>query len=66
MDIFSDLLMGLSVAVTPINMVYLLAGAMVGMIVGVIPGFGPSAGLAILLTVVGLLVVPLGLALTVL
>ena len=30
MDIFSDLLMGLSVAVTPINMVYLLAGAMVG------------------------------------
>tara|TARA_B110000503_G_scaffold100283_1_gene150053 strand:- start:1788 stop:3311 length:1524 start_codon:yes stop_codon:yes gene_type:complete len=51
MDIFSDLIMGLSIAITPINMVYLLVGAMVGMIVGVIPGFGPSAGLAILLPV---------------
>ncbi|MGP1358676.1 tripartite tricarboxylate transporter permease [Roseicyclus sp.] len=51
MDIFSDLVMGLSIAITPINMVYLLIGAMVGMIVGVIPGFGPSAGLAILLPV---------------
>ena len=51
MDIFGDLMMGLSVAITPINMVYLLVGAMVGMVVGVIPGFGPSAGLAILLPV---------------
>lgn len=49
MDIFSDLMMGLSIAITPINLAYLLIGAMVGMIVGVIPGFGPSAGLAILL-----------------
>lgn len=51
MDIFSNLMMGLSIAITPINMVYLLAGAFVGMIVGVIPGFGPAAGLAILLPV---------------
>lgn len=51
MDIFSDLVMGLSIAITPINMLYLLIGAMVGMVVGVIPGFGPSAGLAILLPV---------------
>jgi len=49
MDIFSDLIMGLSIAITPINLVYLLLGAAIGMIVGVIPGFGPSAGLAILL-----------------
>ena len=49
MDIFSDLIMGLSIAITPMNMLYLLIGALVGMIVGVIPGFGPSAGLAILL-----------------
>ncbi|MEL6265800.1 MAG: tripartite tricarboxylate transporter permease [Pseudomonadota bacterium] len=51
MDIFADLMMGLSVAVTPINLLYLVIGAMVGMFVGVIPGFGPSAGLAILLPV---------------
>jgi putative tricarboxylic transport membrane protein len=49
MDIFGDLMMGMSIAITPINLVYLLVGAMVGMIVGVIPGFGPSAGLSILL-----------------
>lgn len=51
MDIFNNLFMGLSIAITPINLVYLLTGAMVGMVVGVIPGFGPSAGLAILLPV---------------
>ncbi|GGE45585.1 tripartite tricarboxylate transporter permease [Actibacterium pelagium] len=51
MDIFSDLMMGLSIAISPINLFYLLIGAIVGMIVGVIPGFGPSAGLAILLPV---------------
>lgn len=51
MDVFADLVMGLSLAVTPINLLYLLVGAMVGMTVGVIPGFGPSAGLAILLPV---------------
>lgn len=51
MGIFSDLMMGLSVAVTPVNLGLLLIGAMVGMVVGVIPGFGPSAGLAILLPV---------------
>ena len=51
MDIFADLFMGLSVAVSPINLLSLLLGAIIGMIVGVIPGFGPSAGLAILLPV---------------
>ncbi len=51
MEIFADLWMGLSVAISPINLLYLLIGAMVGMVVGVIPGFGPSAGLAILLPV---------------
>lgn len=51
MEVFGDLWMGMSLAVTPINMLYLLIGALVGMVVGVIPGFGPSAGLAILLPV---------------
>lgn len=49
MELFDHLLLGLSVAITPINIVYLLAGAMIGMIVGIIPGFGPAAGLSILL-----------------
>ncbi|WP_353475083.1 tripartite tricarboxylate transporter permease [Salipiger sp. H15] len=51
MDFFSDLVLGFSVAISPINIFYLLVGAMVGMVVGVIPGFGPSAGLAILLPI---------------
>ncbi|PWK62512.1 tripartite tricarboxylate transporter permease [Roseicyclus mahoneyensis] len=51
MDLFANLLMGLELAINPINIAYLLVGSMVGMIVGVIPGFGPSAGLAILLPI---------------
>jgi len=47
-DIFSNLWFGLSIAVTPTNMLFLLLGAFVGMIVGLFPGFGPAAGIAVL------------------
>ncbi len=49
MDLFADLWLGFSTALSPANLVCLLVGAMIGMIVGIIPGFGPSAGIAILL-----------------
>ena len=51
MEVLDHLLLGLSVAITPINLAYLFAGVMIGMIVGIIPGFGPSAGIAILLPI---------------
>jgi putative tricarboxylic transport membrane protein len=51
MEVLNHLLLGLSVALTPINLAYLFAGVMIGMIVGIIPGFGPSAGIAILLPI---------------
>lgn len=51
MDILSNLLMGMSVAMSPMNLLYLMIGASVGMVVGVIPGFGPAAGIALLLPV---------------
>ena len=51
MEIFDNLILGMTVALQPINVLYLLVGTMVGMFVGIIPGFGPSAGLAILLPV---------------
>jgi putative tricarboxylic transport membrane protein len=51
MGIFDNLLLGLSVAVTPVNLAYLFAGVMGGMVVGIIPGFGPAAALAILLPI---------------
>jgi putative tricarboxylic transport membrane protein len=49
MELFTNLMQGFEVAVTPINILFLTIGAFVGMIVGIFPGFGPSAGIAILL-----------------
>ncbi len=51
MDIFANLLLGLSVAITPVNLGLLFIGVMLGMVVGIIPGFGPSAGISILLPI---------------
>jgi putative tricarboxylic transport membrane protein len=51
MDLFANLLLGFSVAVSPLNLLYLFAGVMIGMVVGIIPGFGPAAALAVLLPV---------------
>lgn len=50
MDILSNILLGFSVAFTPTNLFFLVIGAFVGMVVGIIPGFGPTAGIAILLS----------------
>ena len=49
MDTFDNLANGIVAVATPMNLLLLLAGVMLGMIVGVMPGLGPSAGLAILL-----------------
>ena len=43
-------MLGLTVAFTPTNLLFLIIGAFVGMVVGIIPGFGPTAGIAILLS----------------
>jgi putative tricarboxylic transport membrane protein len=51
MDLFANLALGMSVALSPINLAYLFAGVVIGMVVGIIPGFGPAAALAILLPV---------------
>ncbi|MGO4890003.1 tripartite tricarboxylate transporter permease [Anaerobacillus sp. MEB173] len=48
-DLIANLGLGLSVAITPINILFLIIGALVGMIVGLFPGFGPAAGIAILI-----------------
>lgn len=49
MDILQNMIDGFSVAITPMNLLFLLIGAFIGMVVGTIPGFGASAGIAILL-----------------
>ncbi|MGO1410485.1 MAG: tripartite tricarboxylate transporter permease [Microbacterium sp.] len=51
MDIFSNLLSGLQEVLTPINLLFALAGCVLGMVVGILPGFGPPAAMALLLPV---------------
>jgi putative tricarboxylic transport membrane protein len=49
MDIFSGLMQGFSVALTPMNLAMCFIGCFLGTIVGVLPGLGPPATIAMLL-----------------
>jgi putative tricarboxylic transport membrane protein len=49
MMLFDQLLLGLSVAGTPINLMYCLVGALIGTLIGVLPGIGPTATISMLL-----------------
>src|ERR687893_1486172 len=50
-EIFSNLALGFSVAVTPIHLLYALIGVMLGTLIGVLPGIGPVATIAMLLPI---------------
>lgn len=47
----SELLYGLSIVLTPVNLVYCFAGALIGTLVGVMPGLGPVATMSLLYSV---------------
>lgn len=49
MGALSDLLLGFSVALTPVNLLWCFVGVLLGTVVGVLPGLGPAATIAILL-----------------
>lgn len=49
MEIVNNLMLGLSVAMTPINLFYCFAGVLLGTLIGVLPGIGPVATIAMLL-----------------
>ncbi|MBM3505137.1 MAG: tripartite tricarboxylate transporter permease [Alphaproteobacteria bacterium] len=49
MDLFANLALGLSAAVTPENLLYCFIGCLLGTLVGVLPGIGPAATIAMLL-----------------
>ena len=51
MDIFSSLLLGFSVALQPLNLLYCFLGVFIGTLVGVLPGIGPVSAMALLLPV---------------
>lgn len=45
------LLLGFSLATTPVNLFFAFLGVLLGTIIGALPGIGPSAGVAVLLPV---------------
>ena len=49
MEILDNLWLGLSVAVSPINLWWCLVGCFLGTAIGVLPGLGPAATIAMLL-----------------
>src|SRR5512144_153504 len=51
MDLITNLGLGFSVALTPINILLCLIGALVGTLIGVLPGIGPVATIAMLLPI---------------
>lgn len=49
MDLLANLSTGFSVALSPINLVFVTIGVIAGTLVGAMPGIGPVAGIAVLL-----------------
>jgi TctA family transporter len=49
MELFANLALGLSTAVSPENLLYCLIGVFLGTAIGVLPGLGPTATIAMLL-----------------
>jgi putative tricarboxylic transport membrane protein len=47
--ILNDLILGLSIALSPNVLIYAVLGCVVGTLVGVLPGLGPLAGMSLLL-----------------
>jgi TctA family transporter len=51
MDLVSNLALGASVAITPVNLVFCFVGALLGTVIGVLPGIGPLATISVLLPI---------------
>jgi len=51
MDIFSALMQGFALAITPANLMWCLVGCALGTAVGVLPGIGPAVAVAMLLPI---------------
>jgi len=51
MDFFADLLYGLSVSLTPVNLLHCLIGVFIGTLIGVLPGIGPVGAISLLLPI---------------
>ena len=49
MDVLDKIVLGLSVALTPANLLFCFVGTVFGTLVGVLPGFGPVGAFSLLL-----------------
>src|SRR5690606_19891273 len=49
MEAFNNLMYGFSIALEPINMLYVFAGVFAGTIIGMLPGLGPISALALMI-----------------
>jgi putative tricarboxylic transport membrane protein len=49
MDLFANLALGFSVALTPFNLLMAFIGVILGTLIGALPGIGPVSGVALLL-----------------
>ena len=51
METFGNLMQGFAIALTPLNLLWALAGVTVGTAIGVLPGLGPALTIALLLPI---------------
>jgi putative tricarboxylic transport membrane protein len=51
MELFDNLMLGFSVAISPENLAYALLGCILGTLIGVLPGIGPVPTIAMLLPI---------------
>lgn len=49
--VFHNLMLGLDVALTPVNIMWVFIGGLLGTIIGMLPGLGPATGVAVLIPV---------------
>ena len=50
-SVFSNLMLGLDVALTPVNIMWVFIGGLLGTVIGMLPGLGPATGVAVLIPV---------------
>ena len=49
--IFTNLLPGFDVALTPANIIWVFIGGLLGTVIGMLPGLGPATGVAVLIPI---------------
>ena len=50
-EIFANLAIGFSTALTPMNLMWVVIGGFLGTVIGMLPGLGPATGVAILIPI---------------